>query len=899
MIKKLFFAIILGIFCTLFVAQYDEWTHKKIIVLMQKIAQESLASHFSCRAIAVNFFTPSLVLYDVEVKPMNDDKWSWQCKQCELSCSWLQLLFKGTMDQHLVIDDFDCRSASSGVHLAIEPYIMVMTQQSFVPFSTSLKSMIFRNAHFFVRDEQHDVEGSFFFNSSSLRIGKQIKTMMSLNDGQLLHKKRTYVAHIATDISLTTEWIDDHYDVGVQLAGTFVLPQMDNHGGCYITGSWKSDCGRFSVRNAYNSFLIDPIIITERELRLQATLPLAYAARCALPSITQNMINGNVHCTVKVSRDAACAVDGQCVVEDISINNYFVSDVGKVIFLRNDDEWKMRCAISRYNQECKGSGHWNEITRKGELNIKNSTELSFTSFPHWRIKHDNAQFCCTFYENVLTGNYEMQWNHALRDAVYSSSGQFTVMDGVAKAQGMIDTNQFVVEGTVYPEISLQQCVYKDQENKQLFALHAQQDNKIVGSLSLPFIRSLTNHCLHYDLQAEGAIGIVAECSTQKIIADIALQDGIIRLPQTYNFIDGCTAHCVYNFAQRLLVVENGNLSLHTGNVHCLRATAYFDAQGALTFAHAPCILDRCLLNSKKDLFAIVSGSLLFSKQAASDPLITGRIIIDKSQLKENLFSGVIQKQLFSYTHSAFSTPDFLVNYDIGIETKLPIIVDTGFLKAQAQMNVRVKKDAHEPSIQGSVALHAGVLHFPYKPLYIAKGVINFTDQLYDPTIELIARNKIKKYDVTLQVEGSLLTHQIVLDATPPLSEEQIVGLLLVGSEEQSLNAMIPALIVQNLKNLIFSNNQASFFDKYFKPLLGSLHINLVPSFADQTGRGGLRGALEITLDDRWRAVIQKNFSLTEDTKFELEFLLSDDVTLRAIRDERRDIAGEVEMRWKF
>ncbi len=74
---------------------------------------------------------------------------------------------------------------------------------------------------------------------------------------------------------------------------------------------------------------------------------------------------------------------------------------------------------------------------------------------------------------------------------------------------------------------------------------------------------------------------------------------------------------------------------------------------------------------------------------------------------------------------------------------------------------------------------------------------------------------------------------------------------------------------------------------------------MVPSFTDQTGRGGLRGALEISLDDRWRATIQKNFSLTEDTKFELEFLLSDDITLRAIRDERRDLGGEVEMRWKF
>jgi hypothetical protein len=139
----------------------------------------------------------------------------------------------------------------------------------------------------------------------------------------------------------------------------------------------------------------------------------------------------------------------------------------------------------------------------------------------------------------------------------------------------------------------------------------------------------------------------------------------------------------------------------------------------------------------------------------------------------------------------------------------------------------------------------------------------------------------------------------MLDSTPPLSEEQIMTLLLVGSQESSLNSMIPALIVQNLKNLIFTNNQSTFLEKYFSPLLRPFNISLIPSFADQTGRGGLRGMLEISIDDRWKAMIQKNFSLTEDTRVELEFLLSDDITLRGIRDERRDLGGEVEMRWKF
>jgi hypothetical protein len=73
----------------------------------------------------------------------------------------------------------------------------------------------------------------------------------------------------------------------------------------------------------------------------------------------------------------------------------------------------------------------------------------------------------------------------------------------------------------------------------------------------------------------------------------------------------------------------------------------------------------------------------------------------------------------------------------------------------------------------------------------------------------------------------------------------------------------------------------------------------VPSFADQTGRGGLRWALELDLNDNLRASIQKNFSQLEDTKFEVEYAITDDILVRGIKDEHNDLGGEVELRWKF
>lgn len=904
MFKKIFFALVLGIIGTIFFAQYDAWTHKKIEQLFCNVAQKYLGGHFACSVHSVSFFSPSLVLHDLEMQSMDADTWSWRCKKCEVHCSWIQLLLKGVMEQYVVIDGFECRSRVENSRLAIEPHIMAMMQKSFLPFAVELKSMIFKNAHFDAYDEKYNVDIALSCNSSSLRVGRLMKTTMSVGDGHVTYKKKKYIENIATDIFVMTEFCekDDMYDIGAQIAGTCGLSHMgNNESNCYITGSWKGDRGRFSVRNAYNSVLIDPIIITEKEVRVNATFPLSYVAQCIEGFVCDQMIKGTVQCSAKMSKHAEQTVDGQLVIENMGVGDQYICDTGKVGFFCRGDDWKMRFDLTRYNQECKGTGYWNHAMRKGEFDFKNSTDLSSKMFSYWRIKPNSFGAHVTVDNDVIHGYCDAVATHTLSDVTHKSNSSFSYTQGLLNTQGSINENHFSVAMSVSPQFALHHCMYTDKDNKSLITLQEAKDQKkLIGSIAFPFVRSLINSTMQYDVQGEGALDVVATVCPTEIVADVTLNDATIRLPQTYNFIDGFKSHFVYNITDRSAVFEDSNLSLYTGNINCLRANFHFDAYGKLMFAHAPCILNGCLLNIKKDLFTIVSGNILFAKSLQTDARVDGHILIEKSQLKENLFSGIIQKQLLSYTHSAFTVPDMPLNYDLMIETKSPIIVDTGFLQTNAHVNLRVYKDGCDSKVAGAIALHAGTLNFPYKPLYISKGVITFyPDQLFDPTIELSARNKIKKYDVSLQVDGSLLNHHIALDATPALSEEQIVGLLLVGAEEHSLNSMMPALIVQNLKSLIFSNNQLSFFDKYFKPLLGSFNINLVPSFTDQTGRGGLRGALEINVDDRWRAVIQKNFSLTEDTKFELEFLLSDDITLRAVRDERRDLGGEVEMRWKF
>jgi len=167
-------------------------------------------------------------------------------------------------------------------------------------------------------------------------------------------------------------------------------------------------------------------------------------------------------------------------------------------------------------------------------------------------------------------------------------------------------------------------------------------------------------------------------------------------------------------------------------------------------------------------------------------------------------------------------------------------------------------------------------------------------------VTLLAKNRIKKYVVTLHVTGQMQKPTIFLESNPELSEEQIISLLFAGSENISLQAGLPAIIMQNLSTLILGRKKflpitTSFFQQITKSLK---YIQLSPDFTDQSGRGGVKGSISIDINKQLHAHIQKNFTLQDDLAFQLEYFLTDNFNIKAIKDHREDLGAEVELVFK-
>ena len=468
-------------------------------------------------------------------------------------------------------------------------------------------------------------------------------------------------------------------------------------------------------------------------------------------------------------------------------------------------------------------------------------------------------------------------------------------NGSPRIQGTVHIDQLKINEKIkipaiacaisYHDRQIQSSIDVGYTEKDHIALVVKGDHeRLSTAIDIQHIKPLITHYAGYPLEGRGTLNIGCTLNFAKPTISLSLDNGFVRLGNTYNGITHCALTVRADIDKKLVNISNTKITFNEGSASCNNGTIKFDDAMKIDFFHMPIIADRVLINCFKNMDLIISGALTLNQKKSAIPELNGTVFIDDCQIRGDLLSN-------QFSNAANGSPSIPFNVDcmcdIGITSKKALALKTSFAQVNARANIHIGNTIRQPSITGSINLDEGILHLPYKSLFLTKGAITFGPEWNNPFIELIAGNTIKNHDITLQLVGPLHDIHCSLSAMPYLTENQITSLLLVGSKEDSLHTIIPALATQGLK---------IYFKEWLEPLK---HVHLVPLFNDQTARGGIRAAFEIEVGDRLRALIQKNFTLTEDTRLEVEYLLSDDLTIRGVRDERRDVNAEVELRWKF
>lgn len=903
MIKKIFLALVIGCIGTLGFMQQDQWIKDAIGLPLLRMLERSLDCTMTGRVVRVHLINPSVEFENVVVASSVGNAWTWHADHFELRSSWGHFLTKGRIALHVLLDRVHTQTLVINGLPAIWKFIDRLRQGIPLGLPITLQSILLRNVVADVRDESLDAQVKLVFDGQAKRMVGAFKMAFQLSSGNLQARNRTLFDQAAGWIHINAHQKEGKSVLAISTRCSLDLPQLAPMTRSVICVSWDGSEGSCTLNNGDQSCLISPIILKRNPdgftAECTATVPLKYFARLVTPDEQYNSLEGTYLMHVYAEqKQGVMNMRGNIKMEHIRYNGLQIAHLGMLSFATNGQVAHGALYVD-HQGPWRFSGPWSfdRASHSGKMTLANAQELEMPGMAHWKIEPHDVSIITS-----INGQQELEviYNGLAKNQTLESqmpfSGSARMDSGRIALTCLIDGNE--CESVVMKNpLRFESLTIRNNAHDIVAAVYGQKDDnaRFEGLAKLVFLKSIFGNWLPYNVHAEGDLLFKGLLQQGKFFGSLSL-DGALRLPATYHGMNGLRARFIIDPCNKSCVIRDMACMVNRGSLFCNRATLLLDDAYKPYYVHVPCMVRDCFLtNGAKDFFAFISGSFLYTYQNQASAF-TGSCIIDRARLTR-MPADMFFKASFSTSSMG---QDFLV--DISVATKEPIRIKTLLVDTNAKVVLALKGSMQKPSITGSVELLSGSLVFPYRPLYITKGSVYFLPhQSNDPLIELVAKNKIKQHDISLHLMGSLSNHHLMLDSSPSLTEAQILGLLLVGSLEQSFNVMVPTLIMQNLKNFLMGSDPTSAnLQAYWRNLLRPLnYIHLMPSFTDQTGRGGLRGGVEIEFGERCRALVAKNFDLTEDVRCEVEYLMSDDICLKGVRDERGDVTAEVEMRWKF
>lgn len=902
LVSKILLSLLLGFVLALAWFQFDDRFIALANSSMEKVFEHQLNCHFKGRVKRLNPFLLSLDFEDVQVRPFDKKKkWSWGAEQMSTRLSFLEYLYYGAFGLHVKLTKLRAFSGlkESGAPEVGDHLLDLFAGANFsVPISFQTVAIV--DGKLQLEDLQRKISFICCWNSNAGKAGKDFKSKFYLSNTSLTVNNKKLFEQFKGQV--TFDALCGNKFVRMTTDSMVVLPQLpQGQQECYVMGSWNKNTGSFVLYNQDRTLSFVPIDLSVRKSALmvnaEGVILLEYLKQLCFPKITETLSGIGY---VKVFGDLNGLLQGKVRMQNVGYKEYLLDELyGDV--MRVGSIWRGTMGGHKKSAYATGMWQWSESDKQGTVQFINRTVMPIFSTHYWQTLPGKTAVQIVFKDSGVGWlEYSTELTHKKTEHTINSFGKVTCKDKKIECTGSVGNNTYQAAIRTTP-FWVDSFVYKNSFGKELVTLTTEKQSQFSFSFDYSATQALALDWLDLDLSGHGVFKITGCMEFPKVAGTLSFKNGAIRPTGMYNFISDITAHIVADGDKKECSIKDTVITLHQGKIVSNKISCFFNNDGSLYGLHSPLRFESCFLNWNKYLYAVCTGSTVLQFGSGVKNSLDGFLVLERSQFKENIFALQTQQNaLKALPKQQHALSD--LNLNLGISTQTPLLVTTPHLQAQGVLDFLMTGKLGAPELQGSLQLRGGKIIFPAQELIVSQGKLTFLPpHSDDPLIELTAQARIKKYLVTLTLGGTIKDPEVLLQSTPGLSEEQIVMLLLTGSEQESFNVMVPSLVMRNVETILLGPSKTltqapGVFSSWLKPLE---KVTFVPRFNDQTGRGGFKGVLEVEVSKRLRAVLEKDFSLAEDAAAEIEYLASDDVSLKINRDERGDVGAEVEMRFKF
>lgn len=921
----------LGLVCSLLLVQQNDRFKSFVVDSLITELQKAWDAEISVKNKYLNLFTLSVVLEDGSVVAHRQPKTTWSFKQAKITVCLIDLLFKNQATLALTLDDVASKTVSTTAGIELIDHLKDILTPRSMGVPVAIESLVIRDGLIQLTHGEHvfdfTLNGDFSF-SRTIQNGALFfqNSIIMENSGIALNGKS-----LIDGLDGSTVF----YKADEDVAWTMTLHHTFKHFLGYrdrqflLTGSWAASNKNIMLRE--DNHLVDLSAVSHSQgFKLDGGLPFEVLMNFLdYLKITSEMAQHDI--------SGQCSVDllfDRCLDKEFSCSGEILIDAPKLNSMSSQLLAIKNLTVDKHaaradfvfdftsNISSQGAGTWDFEKKQGAMRFVNNREIVVArragSPVYWSLLPEAFELNLQLKEDPVSnsmdvqGRYQLALQNSITPETKKLDGSLRVSKKNAWVEGSAEGYDYFFEAAfeAQPHIKKISCM-SPYDAEPLIKFDVLHDDAFTlhGYTKYAFIQAF----LPLDLK-DKVVGKenkffldIRQDSFSCVKGSLSVSDGKLFLPSIQNMIKQGYADFTIDIVGKKIFIDNGVIKFARGEVQIPHGYSVLSADAAsIKELYLPLSVNNLLINVKRDFYSFIYGNLLAQYNSERPMHVGGSLVLQKTLVQGDVFgdAGRAQANPLDQLQALNSQFDF----SIRVLNERPILVKTPTIDALAHIDLQAshKKDPSIeklPDITGTVSIDSGCLKFFENSLKIEYGKIQFlTQQLDDPVIDLIAKNRINKYIVTLQIAGSLKKPTVILEATPELSEEQVLGLLFTGSENSTLQADLSAMVMQSINTLLLGNfkpydKTAIFLDTIAKPLK---YVQITPDFADPSGRGGLRAQVSVPLGKQVKAQFQKNLSFDdEELSVEIDYLISDDINFKIVKDHRGELGSEVEVRFKF
>jgi outer membrane protein assembly complex protein YaeT len=238
--------------------------------------------------------------------------------------------------------------------------------------------------------------------------------------------------------------------------------------------------------------------------------------------------------------------------------------------------------------------------------------------------------------------------------------------------------------------------------------------------------------------------------------------------------------------------------------------------------------------------------------------------------------------------------------NVGIETQSPIVMDNNLGELAVTANLRVTGSYYNMGLLGRLTMEqGGQLRLNERTYTVDRGTVTFTSsQTIEAAPDIVAKTQASGYDITLQVTKQAGKIRTDLTSQPPLSESNIIAVLLTGRTLEEARGQVGTIARQQALSYV-AGRLGQSLSSQVQGGLGLTTVRLEPSLISAESEPGARLTVGQDITPRLNLSYSINLADSSDQIWAAQYELTRQFNTRAVKQSDNSYRFELRQHVSF